>query len=229
MLYWTLTGAGLTVLASRLLPAGRRDPAPPPASQGAALHDLIGALGGNGMALAFLASGLIQAAHGFYYSFSAIAWTGAGVPAGAVGALWATGVAAEIVFFTVVSRFAARVSPASLIALGGGVAVLRWGLLALDPPLPILFALQLLHAFSFGSAYVGFLRYAADHVPDRYAATAQALNSALSGGLILAAASWASGHAYAAFGVHGFAAMCVPAGLGFFFALALARRGRSTP
>jgi len=82
---------------------------------------------------------------------------------------------------------------------------------------------------SFGATYLGFLRYASDHVPDRFAATAQAVNSALSGGLVLAAASFASGFAYAAFGAGGFAMMAIPAGLGLACAIMLANRGRSRP
>ncbi|MFW6412974.1 MAG: MFS transporter, partial [Oceanicaulis sp.] len=223
-LYWTITGAGLAVLAAALLPEGRRAAAAAQSRSAAPIRDLLSEMSRNGLPLAFAASGLVQGAHGFYYAFSAIAWKAAGVPAGAVGALWATGVAAEIVFFAIVSRFSARLGPAALLLIGAGASVLRWSLLALDPPLVLLFPLQILHAFSFGATYLGFLRYAADHAPERYGATAQALNSALSGGLILAGATWASGHAYAAFGVAGFAAMAIPAGLGLGFAVALARR-----
>ena len=78
----------------------------------------------------------------------------------------------------------------------------RW---PLSPPLWLLFPLQTLHAFSFGASYLGFLRYAADHAPERLAATAQAVNSALSGGLVLAGATFASGLAYAVLGTAGFA------------------------
>jgi PPP family 3-phenylpropionic acid transporter len=178
--------------------------------------------------LAFAASALVQGAHGFYYAFSAVAWKAQGVPAEAVGALWATGVAAEIVFFTLIAKHFTRFSPAWLLVLGAGASIVRWAALAAAPPLGVLFALQSLHALSFGATYLGFLRYASEHAPDRYAATAQAVNSALSGGLVLAGATYASGHAYAAFGAGGFAVMAAPAMLGLLCAAGLALSPRTT-
>lgn len=228
-LYWTLTGAGLAVLAALLLPEGRRQKAAAQAARDGGLKDLAATLSRAGLPLAFAASALVQGAHGFYYAFSAVAWKASGVPAEAVGALWATGVAAEIVFFTLIAKHFTRFSPAWLLVLGSAASILRWGLLALGPPLPVLFALQVLHALTFGASYLGFLRYAADHAPERYGATAQALNSALSGGLVLAGATYASGHAYAAFGLGGFALMCAPATLGLVCAFLLAKRAGNAP
>ena len=225
-LYWVLTGAGLAVMTAFLLPEGRRAPAPSRAEGGA--RGLAGALSAQGLPLAFAASALIQGAHGFYYAFSAVAWQAAGVPSAHVGALWATGVAAEIVFFQLSARQLGHISAPMLMALGGAAAVLRWIALAFAPPLAVLFALQLLHAFSFGATYLGFLRYAAAHTPGRFAATAQAVNSALSGGLVLAAATYASGFAYAAFGAGGFAVMAAPSLAGACCAAALVFRARIT-
>ncbi|XBQ15380.1 MAG: MFS transporter [Oceanicaulis sp.] len=223
-LYWTIIGAGLAVLAALLLPEGRRPPDARASRSAAPIRDLVTTLKSAGLPFAFAASGLVQGAHGFYYGFSAIAWQAQGVPSSAVGALWATGVAAEIVFFSVIARWSGRIGPAGLLALGAGASIVRWLALAAGPPLPLLFVLQGLHAFSFGATYLGFLRYAADNAPERYGATAQALNSALSGGIILAAATWASGHAYAALGVSGFALMALPAAAGLAFALILVWR-----
>ncbi|KAA5801026.1 MFS transporter [Alkalicaulis satelles] len=225
-LYWTLTGAGLALIASFWLPEGRRAPAPPP---GAPRAGLMAALLAGGMPLAFAASALIQGAHGFYYIFSAVAWKTQGIAPVWIGALWATGVAAEIVFFALSARYLARLNPALLIAIAGAAAVVRWIALAAAPPLPALFALQGLHALTFGASYLGFLRYAAEHVPERFAATTQAVNSALAGGLVLAAASLISGYAYEAFGAGGFAVMAIPSLAGMICALALAHRARNRP
>jgi len=226
-LMWTLSGAALTVLAAALLPEGRRGVAASSSQevQGGRLKALMS----NSMPIAFVASALIQGAHGFYYAFSAVAWRAEGISTGAVGWLWATGVAAEIVFFAVSARLLKSISPAMLLMLGGLVSILRWGVLALAPPLWALFALQGLHAFSFGASYLGFLRYAADATPERYGATAQAVNSALSGGLVLAGATYASGFAFSALGVTGFAVMMVPAFFGMVFAIALVHQRRTAP
>ena len=56
-----------------------------------------------------------------------------------------------------------------------------------------------------------------------FAATAQAINSALSGGVVMAAASAISGYIYFQAGVLGFAAMMLPAGLGLIAAIILGR------
>jgi PPP family 3-phenylpropionic acid transporter len=101
--------------------------------------------------------------------------------------------------------------------------VVRWGLTALSPPLWALFLLQSLHALTFAATYVGFLRFASEHVPDDHAALAQALNSALSGGLVMAAASAVSGYFYARIGAGGFAVMILPALCGLGAAVLLHR------
>jgi hypothetical protein len=51
----------------------------------------------------------------------------------------------------------------------------------------------------------------------------------LSGGLVLAGATYASGYAYAAYGPAGFAAMAAPAALGLAFATMLAVKARNAP
>ncbi|MGP1273863.1 MAG: MFS transporter [Caulobacterales bacterium] len=223
VLGWVLAGAALTVVTALLLPEGRLADAMGGTAPSATppLRTLLGA----GLPLAFAASALIQGAHGFYYAFSALAWQADGVPAWAIGLLWATGVGAEILFFAAWPRLLKGWSPAAMLAIGGGVAALRWLALSLSPPLWLLFPLQGLHAFSFAAAYLGFLRYAADHAPERLAATAQAVNSAFSGGLVLAGATFVSGLAFAAFGTGGFALMAVPAALGGVCAFVLIRRG----
>lgn len=223
-LAWILAGAGLCVIAAVNLPPGRRMPetASRPGLRAADLKHLAG----HGLPLAFAASALIQGAHGFYYAFSAVAWRGEGIPAAAVGALWSTGVITEIVFLTFVGRLFRGWSPAALMALGGLASVLRWGLLALSPPLWLLFPLQTLHAGSFAATYLGFLRFASAAAPDRLAATVQVVNSALSGGIVLAGATLVSGFAYAAFGIAGFAFMILPSLAGLACALLLAGKAR---
>ncbi|MEQ8433986.1 MAG: MFS transporter [Oceanicaulis sp.] len=228
-LYWTLTAAALCVLTALWLPEGRRISAAGQARERSGLRGVVATLSAAGLPLAFAASALVQGGHGFYYAFSAVAWTAAGVPAQAIGALWATGVGAEIIFFALIARYFPRFSPAWLLVIGAGASIVRWCALALAPPLVVLFALQVLHALTFGASYLGFLRYAADNTPDRYGATAQAVNSALSGGLVLAGATYASGYAYAAFGSGGFAVMAAPAALGLGCAIMLALRGRNAP
>lgn len=224
-LAWIIGGCVLTAVAALALPPGHRMP---DMTAGAALRPVdLKLLLAGGLPLAFAASALIQGAHGFYYAFSAVAWRSEGIPAAAVGALWSAGVIAEIVFLTFVGRFFRGWSPAGLMALGGAISVVRWIALALAPPLVVLFPLQILHAGSFAATYLGFLRFASAAAPGRLAATVQVVNSALSGGIVLAAATLVSGYAYAQMGTGGFALMAGPAGIGAVCAMFLLRR-RST-
>ncbi len=80
-----------------------------------------------------------------------------------------------------------------------------------------------MHALTFAATYVGFLRFTANDMPDDQTALSQGLNSALSGGIVLAAVSTLSGYAYARFGVGGFAFMMVPGLLGLAAAVLLRR------
>jgi len=226
VLAWILAGTVLMLATAFALPPGTRLAAATPARK-ARLGDLSLLLSG-GLPLALGASALIQGAHGFYYAFSAVAWRAQEIPAVAVGILWSTGVMAEIVFLTFVGRFFRSWSPARLIALGGAASILRWGALALAPSLAVLFPLQLLHAFSFAATYLGFLRFASAAAPERFAATVQVVNSALSGGIVLAGATMLSGIAYARFEAAGFALMAVPAGVGLVCAIVLMHRLRGS-
>jgi len=173
---------------------------------------------------ALLASACIQGAHGFYYYFSTLAWEAQGHSKFVIGSLWATGVMIEIAFLWWSGKgVLGRMSPAQLLGLGALGSLVRWGLTALGPPLPFLFMLQLLHALTFAATYIGFLRFAVDSIPQRHTATVQAINSALSGGVIMALASVASGYAYAWAGLGGFVIMLVPAAIGLAAAIALHR------
>jgi PPP family 3-phenylpropionic acid transporter len=221
VLFFVLGGAGLIALAALWLPqetnrahhAGRD-------FNWVQLGRLI--RGPFGWAL--LASACIQGAHGFYYLFSAIAWTDQGHSRLVVGALWATGVAVEVVFLWWSGRGAlARMSPALLLGIGAAGSIIRWGLTALAPPLAGLFVLQLLHALTYAATYMGFLRFAVEAMPERQTATVQAVNAALSGGVVMALASAASGYFYARIGIAGFAVMILPALVGLAAAIALHR------
>ncbi|WP_300541300.1 MFS transporter [Maricaulis sp.] len=221
ILVWLVLAAGLLALAAAWLPEGRR------AEEGrTGRGDLreIGRLVIGPLGIALAASAMVQAGHGFYYAFSAKAWSEQGLPGAAIGALWASGVAVEIAFLWLSGRgLLGRASPALLLGVGSAASVVRWGLTALSPPLWALFLLQSLHALTFAATYVGFLRFASEHVPDDHAALAQALNSALSGGLVMAAASAVSGYFYARIGAGGFAVMILPALCGLGAAVLLHR------
>jgi PPP family 3-phenylpropionic acid transporter len=86
---------------------------------------------------------------------------------------------------------------------------LRWGVMALDPPLLLLGPLQTLHAMSFGAAHVAAIHFLTQVVPEERAATAQGLYAAAVAGIALGSATLASGPLYASFGGAAYGAMAL--------------------
>lgn len=149
----------------------------------------------------FLAAGsAVQATHAVYYIFGTIHWTATGIAPSVIGALWAVGVIAEIALFAYAARIARRVGPVQLILIGAVAGLVRWSFTSLDPPLAALFALQLLHALTFGAAHLGAMQFIARVFPSHVAATAQGLYASFSAGLGMGSAYLAAGPLYRAFG-----------------------------
>jgi PPP family 3-phenylpropionic acid transporter len=156
------------------------------------------------------AASLIQASHAVFYGFSAVQWHAAGLDGTVIAALWALGVAAEIVLFALQARLPPFFEPTVLLMVGASGAVLRWVGMALDPPEFVLPWLQLLHALSFGATHLGALMYLARRAPVAKAATAQGY-LAIALGLAMAAAMAISGVLYGDFGSRAYAAMALVA------------------
>lgn len=156
------------------------------------------------------AASLIQASHAEYYGFSAVQWSAAGFDGTVIAALWALGVAAEIVLFALQSRLPPFFEPTVLLLTGACGGVLRWIGMAFDPPAFMLAALQLLHALSFGATHLGALMFLARHAPSAQAATAQGY-LAIASGVAMAGAMALSGVLYRDFGSTAYAAMALMA------------------
>jgi PPP family 3-phenylpropionic acid transporter len=168
------------------------------------------------------AASLIQSSHALYYSFSTLDWQAQGFGGGAIGMLWALGVLAEIGLFAASARLPAAFTPGVLILIGGTGALVRWLVMALDPPAAMLPPLQCLHALSFGATHLGTLGYIARAAPAGLAATAQGY-LAVTTGLAVAASTGLSGLLYARFGGAAYAAMAVIAAAGVVAAFAANR------
>lgn len=163
---------------------------------------------------AIFAVGAVQAAHAFYYGFSAIAWKAQGIPESMTGLLWAFSVVVEIAFMWVVEPWRRRVGigPWLMLSVGAGAAVLRWTLMAFAPPLWALWPLQTLHALSFAATYLAGVQIVERLSPPDNHTAAQTLSSVVSAGVLIGLATAASGPLYDAFGLKGYLAM---AGLAF--------------
>jgi PPP family 3-phenylpropionic acid transporter len=170
---------------------------------------------------AIFAIGAAQAAHAFYYGFSAILWKVQGIGEAVTGQLWAVGVAVEIAFMWWIEPWRRRVGvgPWPWLVLGAGAAVVRWSAMAFAPPLWLLWPLQALHALSFAATFLAGLQIVERLAPRDSQTAAQTLSSVLSAGVLIGLATATAGPLYDAYGAGGYWAMAGLAGLGLLAAL----------
>ena len=206
-LVWIMVGlAGLGAAFSLGL-----QPLPPPDAARATSAARLHLLRQPGFAAVIAAAALIQGSHAAYYSFASIAWQGAGYGGATIAALWVLGVVAEIVLFAVSPRLS--IPPVAMIAIGAASGVVRWLVTALQPPLPWLATVQLLHALTYGMTLLGTMALLVRLVPGHAMTQAQGYLTALTG-LVMSGASIVSGLLYATGGesVYWFAAVMAGAG-----------------
>lgn len=169
--------------------------------------------------LVVIAFSVIQASHAVYYGFSTLAWTAKGLGDTTIGVLWAIGVVAEICLFAASGFIARFVNPVALILAGAFGGVIRWSVMAFDPPFAMLPVLQCLHALTFCATHVGTMQFIAHVVPRGRGATAQGDLSAVQS-LVLAVAMGMSGALFSAYGDLAYLAMALLAVVGAAVALA---------
>jgi len=209
------------LLAKVLLPAEAvRD-----AAAAAAPRPRLGGLGAllrDGPFMLMIGSvGLIQAAHAFYYSFSALVWRSQGLSSATIGLLWGVAVTVEVAFLWFAEPWRRRIGPERLLILGGVGAAARWTAFACSPPVWLLFPLQGLHALSFTATFLASLQLVERMSPPGSASAAQSLNAALYGGVMIGLATIASGPLYDRFGAQGYLAMSLLAAIGLVGAVRL--------
>ncbi|MEM7508746.1 MAG: MFS transporter [Pseudomonadota bacterium] len=135
-----------------------------------------------------------HSAHAVYYAYSVLHWQAAGLTEGLIGALWAFGVAAEILLMLGPGpAWVARLGPAQALGLAAAAGILRWSLMMTEPLGPLLWFCQGLHSLSYGLSLLGMMAFLAQAVPDRVAGTAQGLAAGLLSGLTMAAATMLAG------------------------------------
>jgi PPP family 3-phenylpropionic acid transporter len=223
---WLIAGSALFLAAAMAAPV----PKIVLHAAGGGASSTLRALCAPPLALALVASALIQASHAAYYGFGSLSWQDLGLDEGLIGALWAWGVAAEAALIWFASRVERWVgSPTRLLVLGAAGATLRWALMALEPGGAALFAVQMLHALSFGAAHLGIVLFIRDRAPSHVAATAIGVNSALTFGVLLSAATALAGLLYGAGGSGVWLAMAGIAAAGLALALLLALSSARRP
>jgi len=127
---------------------------------------------------------LMQMGFGAFYVFYTLHLQANGHSGTAIGALWGTGVLIEIMMFWHAPRLIERFGAQPLLAFCMGVTVLRWVVTALFAShLAVMFAAQMLHAFSFAIFHACCMRQMSEFFPGKRAAAGQSLLYGFSSGV----------------------------------------------
>ncbi len=222
ILVWWIAAcmAGVALLALRHPGGGRvRGQVPP------SLREIGRVMTNPTFALFTATVALLQGSHAVLYGLASLHWQALGLRGTEIGALWATSVAAEIVFLLAFGSSAiARLGAIPALALAGCAGVVRWSAMMLDPTGLLLWPIQALHGLTFALAHLGFIAFVSRAVPDRYAAAAQGAVGSMAVGGVMALAMLLASALYPRLGglTYGIAAALSLAGT----ALALVLAGR---
>ncbi len=226
ILHMMLAAILITILSAYALPIGtskrqmeKAAPLPP-------IHwrDAMQLMRSKLFLLFLMTSAGIQATHAILYGFGTLHWQSLGIAAGIIGALWAVGVLAEVTLFAWSTPLLLRFGPVNLLIFAALGAIVRWVITAFDPPLYILFPVQILHALSFGAAHLGAIHFIAQAVPEQYSATGQGLYAAFAMGVIMGIMTMISGSRYANRGSQAYLVMAALAAVSLVGALLLNRQ-----
>ena len=176
--------------------------------------------------LVIAAAALIQTSHALLNTFGSIHWAREGHSSAFVGSAWAIGVVCETTVFTLAGRwFSGPDRALLLLMLGGGVATLRWLVMASDPPAGLLLAAQASHGITFACTHLGSMLFIFAAAPPHMRARAQGwLAAAISG--LSAALIALCGPLYAHFGEVAYLAMTGLSASGLALAVVVATRRR---
>jgi PPP family 3-phenylpropionic acid transporter len=172
------------------------------------------------LALICIAAGsLTQASHAEIYSFGTLLWESQGLSPGFVSVAWATGVGAEcLLFFSAEHYLGGANNAVRFLVLGACGAVLRWTAMALHPSALVVLGLQMMHALTFASTYLGTVLLIGHLAGRNHRARMQGWYSTVSS-LLMALSTIACGWLTNRFGAGAYVAMACVAGAGLIFAL----------
>jgi MFS transporter, PPP family, 3-phenylpropionic acid transporter len=207
---------GLNLLACLQMPADRAPARPVEPPRLGRLLRL------PGLVRLVVAAGLIQVSHALYYGFASLHWRAAGLSETVIGWLWAEGVIAEVLLFALASSVLRRLDPIRLLALAGGLTVVRWCVTGAGSELALLIPAQALHAASFGAVHLAVMHHLQGRVPPELQASAQGFYAAIGSALLFGLVTPLAGWLYASFGGHAFFAMAALALAGTALAATIA-------
>jgi PPP family 3-phenylpropionic acid transporter len=123
--------------------------------------------------VSLLGLGVLYSTNGAFGAFAALQWHSQGISEAMIGPLIGTMAAAEATMMFFWKRLNLKLSARHIIIFACCVAAFRWGAYAFEPPLPVLFALQLLHSVTFAMGYLGGIYFIANWTSEHIAAEAQ--------------------------------------------------------
>ena len=198
-------------------------PRPPPHEAG--LRRVMVAPLGRNFRAALLATALTQGSHAAYYAFASLQWRSVGISDAVIGLLIAEGIVAEVALFVWGGRLVERLGPARLTGIAASACLLRWTLTAVTSSVPLLAAIQLLHAGSFACQHLSNMLVLRT-IPAPRAALAQTLLAAIGFSAPTGITIWIVGQLYSGWGSHVFLLMAPLGGSALLVAYTLRRRDR---
>ena len=116
---------------------------------------------------------LVNSSNAVIGGFGALVWEQNGVPSYFIGPLLAIAATAEAIMMFGWRRFGGRVTARNMILAACIASLIRFTIMAFNPPVAVLFVVQLLHAVSFGVGYFGIVHFVANWTDESNAAEAQ--------------------------------------------------------
>ncbi len=132
--------------------------------------------------LPLLAFALVNSSNALIGGFGALLWHENGVPNYYIGPLLGIAAVGEAVLMFAWRRFGGRVTARNMILVAALAGLVRFTVMAFNPPVAVLFLTQLLHAFGFGMGYFGIVHFIANWTNEANAAEAQGFANMLSMG-----------------------------------------------
>ena len=133
--------------------------------------------------LPLVAFALINASHALIGGFGGLLWHQNGIPDYYIGPLLAIAATGEAVMMFAWRRFGGRITARNMILAACIASLVRFTAMAFNPPVEVLFLVQMLHAISFGVGYFGVVHFIANWTDESNAAEAQGFANMLNQGM----------------------------------------------
>ncbi len=137
--------------------------------------------------LPLLAFALVNSSNAIIGSFGALLWHENGISSYYLGPLLGIAAVGEAILMFAWRRFGGRVTARNMILAAAIAGLVRFTIMAFNPPVEVLFFTQLLHAFSFGMGYFGVVHFIANWTNEANAAEAQGFANMLNMGASMTA------------------------------------------